>query len=160
MVGGNGIKHDIEAHVPLINLCPAKYDVNSEWFSCTLLHVAHHFTKWVRNHFVRKWECWPNEVRNIDLTQLLCWHIAAQQVLHLDLSSCIPSQFPFLLNLGGHKKAHITKLSQVVGISVTILDILNLRVCNRDQSRIFFWFDSFCVFRNPLSDMLEETWKR
>jgi hypothetical protein len=37
---------------------------------------------------------------------------------------------------------------------------LNLRVCNRDQSRIFFWFDSFCVFRNPLSDMLEETWKR
>jgi len=45
VVGGNGIKHDIEAHVHSINLCPAKYDVNSEWFSCTLLHVAHHFTK-------------------------------------------------------------------------------------------------------------------
>lgn len=50
--------------------CPTKYSqiryVKSERFFGTLLRVAHHFTKWFRNHFVRRQECWPTKMQEID----------------------------------------------------------------------------------------------
>jgi hypothetical protein len=74
--------------------------------------------------------------------KLLYWHITASSSSWALF--VIPSQLPFLLNLGGHKKAHITKLSKVCTNSRTILvnpkgggtilDTLNLRVCHRNQS--------------------------
>ena len=70
----------------------------------------------------------------------ICCVGALLQVPHLDLFFCIPN---LLLHLGGHKKAHITKISIVFkNLEPSYqpqggggnLDTLNFRVCHRDQS--------------------------
>ena len=153
--------------------CPTKYIqiryVNSERFFGTLLRVAHHFTKWFRNHFVRRQECWPTKMQEIDSSYCVCilMHIfASSSFWHL---VGIPNQGPFLLNLGGHKKAHITKLSKVrirkASLSTPTGDhsrYLELEFFfNRNQSsknRFFDLIHFFTLFQNPFSDM-EEIWK-